>query len=223
MSQWLSYVRLVVERLGDLCDTYQVMNEPNNPLYSFFPADRQGAAISAAAEIIRARVPGARIVVNVLMDWGGWRDAVSRYLLSAGPAIDVIGIDHYPGTWTFSDESDWDGFITLAHEAANPSPDSMWRHTRLALIETGFATNGVWLRGDMDQAAYFETVANTIRQVDGLQPQGLLSHIGIYELVDKDSGAILDPEAHFGLLTSRFTRKSSFATVAALFDTFAAL
>lgn len=217
MERWFSYVDLVAERFGDLCDTYQVMNEPNNPIYRFFPSNRQGAAITAAADAIHAHTPGAQILVNILMDLGNWRESMSHLLDVVGGAVDVIGIDHYPGTWTLSDKADWGGFITLAHEVANATPDSHWRHVRLALIETGFATNAPWFRTAISQARYLDEVRRIVSQVDTLQPGGLLSHIGIYELVDLNSNAILDPEAHFGLITSHLTRKAGFSSVASFF------
>ncbi len=217
MQRWLAYVHLVVQRFGDLCDAYQVMNEPNNPVYSFFPTERQGAAITSAAQVIHAQVPHALIVVNVLMDLMNWRDTITQLLRAAGPAIDVIGVDHYPGTWTFSDEADWSGFTALAQEVANATDTSMWRHTKLALIETGFATNSAWLRNEVSQSAYFDEVVRIVHQVDAFRPGGLLSHVGVYELVDMKSDAILDPESHFGVLTSQLTRKTSFESVARLF------
>ena len=217
MDYWQAYVALVAERFGDVCDSYQVMNEPNNPRYRFFPPNHQGAAITVAADAIHAHAPGAQIIVNMLMDLSNWRDFMRQLLNAAGRAIDAIGIDHYPGTWTLSDTTDWVGFIALAHEVANAGPDSPWRDVRLALIETGFATNAPWLRTDSSQARYFDEVNRIISQVDALRPGGLLSHVGIYELVDLNSNAILDPEGHFGLLTSSLARKeASFSAVARL-------
>ncbi len=217
MDHWRAYVTLVAERFGELCDSYQVMNEPNNPRYRFFPPSQQGAAIRAAADALHAHAPSAQVLVNVLLDLNNWRDCITQLLQSAGQAIDVIGIDHYPGTWTLSDITDWVGFNTLAQEVARAAPDSPWRHVRLALIETGYATNEPLVRTSSRQARYFDEVRRIISQADTLRPEGLISHIGVYELVDLNSHAILDPEGHFGLLTSDLKRKeASFSAAARL-------
>lgn len=217
MDRWRAYVSLVAERFGELCDSYQVMNEPNNPRYRFFQPSHQGAAIIAAADAIHTHAPNAQIVVNILMDLNNWRDCIHQLLESAGHAIDVIGIDHYPGTWTLTDTTDWTGFLALAHEVAHAAPTSPWRRVRLALIETGFATNEPLVRTPGQQARYFDEAQRIVAQVDALRPEGLLSHIGVYELVDLNSHAILDPEGHFGLLTSDLARKeASFSAAAQL-------
>lgn len=215
LARWEAYIDLVATRLGDLCELYQPMNEPNNPVYSFFPPDRQPAAIRVAAERIHAHAPTARVMINVLMDLWNWRDRVDALLQAAGEHIDIIGIDHYPGTWTFSDGADWDALITLARSAA--TRQGPWATTSLALAETGYATNAAWLRDDARQVEYFQRFIQIAQTVDTVSPGTALSLIGVYELIDMDTHALLDPERHFGLLTSDHSRKPAFARISQFF------
>src|ERR1035438_2903326 len=37
LSAWATYVETIARRTGELCKIFQVLNEPNNPVYRFFP------------------------------------------------------------------------------------------------------------------------------------------------------------------------------------------
>jgi len=143
-----------------------------------------------------------------------WKDAIESLLHTAGAWIDVIALDHYPGTWTFSDSSDWEGIISLQQEIKSSSAASPWRGHSLALLETGYATNIPWFRDESAQADYYRQFGAILKQLDSEQHGVPLALVGFYELCDMDSHAPVDPEAHFGLISSdTLQRKSAFATV----------
>ena len=210
MEAWLKFVENVVAELGQYCGFYQFMNEPNSPVYSFFPRSEAPRAVEAGAALIKARYPAADVAINICMDVWGWRGYLTGLLMESGSAVAVVGLDHYPGTWTIGRQNRWRDVYHIAECIKSAMPGSVWFKRRLAVMETGFATN-TWLRGEERQAQYFADLANVVtslRQAYGMEPM-----IGIYELCDSDSCAFLDPEAHFGLLTSDLKAKRAFSTV----------
>ncbi len=42
---WDRFVEVVVSELGDQCNGYQLMNEPNNPIYGFFSREDTASAL----------------------------------------------------------------------------------------------------------------------------------------------------------------------------------
>ncbi len=216
LKSWNYYIEQVVMHLGDLCEYYQVLNEPNNPVYSIFSQQQNGAAISSAATIIRKQVPQAQIIVNFLMELWGWKEFIEDVLHAAGNSIDIIGLDHYPDTWAFSWQSNWDAVTDLLTEIKSGGHQSIWHNRTLAILETGYATNVAWLRDDSEQVQYFQHFSQALRTFDPSDSPSL-ALVGFYELCDADSSAFLDPEAHFGLLRSgSLERKPAFSEVSQL-------
>jgi hypothetical protein len=88
----------------------------------------------------------------------------------------------------------------------------------MAIIETGYATNLQPWRSEQQQANYFRTLENAIIRLDARIGRDGLALVGIHELSDGDIHAFLDPEAHFGLLTSdTLRRKAAFDVVGRIF------
>src|SRR5713226_2710643 len=93
---WNRFVEVVVSELGEWCDGYQLMNEPNNPIYGFFSLEDTADALRQGALIIRAATtPTTVVAINVCMDVWGWRSYLDELLNRAGTAVDVVGLDHY--------------------------------------------------------------------------------------------------------------------------------
>jgi hypothetical protein len=210
MTAWSRFVEVVVKELGGYCQSYQLMNEPNNPAYSFFSKADVPLAIAGAARLIKTHYPAAEIAVNVSMDIWGWRGYLEDLLSASGNSVDIVGLDHYPGTWTIGCQARWNDVCKLAkliHSAPQGSP---WFKRRLGIMETGFSTNTLG-RGELEQARYFaglRDVAASLRIMSGT-----FAFLGAYELCDEDSNAHIDPEAHFGLLNSHLEPKKAFSTV----------
>ncbi len=71
-----------------------------------------------------------------------------------------------------------------------------------AVLETGYSTNFPIGRTTKAQAGYFQGSEKVLTRLDAeTAPNGLV-WLGVHELCDEDTKALLDPEAHFGLLTS---------------------
>lgn len=216
LEAWGRFVRLVVSELGTFCSGYQLMNEPNGPVYGFFSLRDCATAIVEGASIVHSADSAAIVAINISMDIWGWRQYLSDILLSSGLAIDLIGLDHYPGTWTVGRSDRWAAVAEISDAIASATPGSLWFGRRLAIMETGYSTN-VFFRDDREQSHYFKGVQEIIARLNSRPPRRL-SLCGIYELCDGNSEAWLDPEAHFGIMTSDLKPKAAFATVAQLVE-----
>jgi hypothetical protein len=216
LEAWRRFVRLVASELGTFCGGYQLMNEPNGPIYGFLSFEDCAQAIVEGASIIHVADPEATVAINISMEIWGWRQYLSDLLHSSGPAIDLIGLDHYPGTWTIGRSERWVAIESISNMIAAAEPGSSWFGRRLAIMETGYSTN-TFLRDDGEQSRYFRNIQEFIAQLDSRRTRKL-TLCGIYELCDGDSKAGLDPEAHFGIMTSDLRPKSAFATVAELVE-----
>ena len=175
----------------------------------FSPNDLPNAVVTAA-RCIKTQVPGAQIVVNFLIDLPGWRSKAERLLAATGTSIDVVGIDHYPGTWTVGSDKSWKAGVQALSEINLDLPGSVWSGRRLAIMETGYASNLSWLRGPGGQERFFLSLERALPRLQGLRSPP--SFVGFYEICDRNSGVLLDPEAQFGILEDDcLTRKPAFA------------
>lgn len=210
LQRWQLFVEQVILNLGDLCKMYQVVNEPNNPVYGMFDAETLPQAVVVASRLIKGRVNGAKVVVNFLVDIPYWRSKAERLLSQTGTSIDIVGIDHYPGTWTIGPRRSWAAGIRMLSEIDPASPGTAWYGRELAIAETGYASNLPGLRGPDQQQHFFLDLERRLRRLG--TSRGALAFVGFYELCDSDSRAFLNPEAHFGLLEDDcVTRKPAFA------------
>ena len=210
MDIWSRFVAACARELGPYCSGYQLMNEPNNPVFAFFDRRNVAEAIARGAEAIRSYQPHASISVNICMEIWAWRSYLENLLSGSGRSVDIVGLDHYPHTWTVGWQENWREVNKIGAAIKGASPDSIWFNRRIAIMETGFATN-TWLRGEREQSRYFEglaKVANDLREA-----AGEVEFIGLHELCDWDSSALLDPEAHFGIMTSDLVPKLAFSAV----------
>ncbi|MGE0868075.1 MAG: family 1 glycosylhydrolase [Kofleriaceae bacterium] len=114
-----AYSEKVAAKIGDLITYYQLWNEPNN--FLDLPNGETDIQLfrEAKAGVVRGRTTiGAqqpfRTAVNVLVDghdgyWYDWEGDIRYYMNNgARDVIDIITIDHYPGTWSVGD---WGGNI----------------------------------------------------------------------------------------------------------------
>jgi hypothetical protein len=211
LESWGRFVETVADELGAWCSAYQLLNEPNNPVYSFFALHEAGPALIRGASIIHDADPSAQVVVNISMDIWGWSKYLQSLLQISGSSIDIIGLDHYPGTWTVGFHDRWAEVIQLADAIVSASPGSPWFKRRLAILETGFSTNAPH-RAYRQQSEYLERVGSVARQLKGKLGESSIL-LGIYELCDGDTSAWLDPEAHFGVMTSDLLVKGAYPTL----------
>ncbi len=214
---WRRYVEAVTIQVGDLCSTYQVLNEPNNPIYRIFPDDQLFSAISTASRIIKARTPEATVIVNFLGGIPGWRQKVGK-IVTLAQGIDIIGLDYFPGTWTISFWSDRQQMQAFLRDIDSLLADIKLGPSRVAIIETGYSSNLPFLRTDRHQAEYFDVLREVFAEYFNRRTGDVVSLFGVYELCDACTARPLDPEAHFGILRSdNLARKPAFDTVRRLF------
>jgi beta-glucosidase/6-phospho-beta-glucosidase/beta-galactosidase len=220
LAAWNRYVDEVALRVGRLCNIYQLFNEPNNPVYRIFPTKTTPAAILTASEVIRRHNAEAQIVINILAGLWGWQSNLEEILQESGSAIDIVGFDYYPGTWTVSsgsDTSNWNRLVDLIAKSGETGASTL-QNGRVAIIETGYATNLQRWRGEQEQVKYFKSLESAIKHLDTLVGRDRVALVGIHELTDNDTNTFLDPEAHFGLLTSgTLDRKAAFDVVRQIF------
>jgi hypothetical protein len=209
---WEIYVQQVVDCFGHVCQSYQVLNELNNPLYRIFRSTEIPTALLSTAAIIRGKIPQAKVIVNVIAGVLPWRRYTQSLLHSCAAAIDVLGLDYYPGTWTFAGSTDWsdiEDFIRIVNDST----------CEPAILETGYASNIPFFRTPQQQANYFLAWKTIVPRLEAICRSRKLAYVGIYELCDADSSAWLDPEAHFGLLDSRtLAPKPAFREIQHLFS-----
>jgi hypothetical protein len=219
LAEWRHYVEIVMEHFGDLCESYQVMNEINNPVYRFVGRRNVPDAIRSAADIIRRRVPKAQISINVLCDLWHWRQELGWYLGELPGVIDIIGLDFYPDTWAISWRNPWstlDQDLRDLIRGANAGT-----HPRVAIMETGYSTNIPYIRGEQQQASFYRRLTELLRKADTLGQGRSLAFIALYELCDDGTNAPVDPEAHFGIVMMQpWRRKLAFNEVKRLCESF---
>jgi hypothetical protein len=217
-TAWKMYVHQVVDRFGHVCQSYQVLNELNNPVYEIFPSGEIASVVTSTAKIIHGQIPKAKVIVNFLAGVFSWREDAERFLRECISDIDVLGLDYYPGTWAFANSDDWVEIEDFIRDINSTFQDKIPYILELAILETGYASNIPHLRGSLKQAIYFRDWKKVVPKLERVCRSGKLAYIGVYELCDARSSAWLNPEAHFGLLDSRtLYRKAAFDEVKQLF------
>ena len=201
----------VVKSLGGNCRNFQLLNELNNPVFGFFPGEAIPSALRTAATVIRRDVPDARLSINFLGDIWPWQNQLQELLSSASEAIDVVGIDTYPGTWSIGISSE-NRELSAHPQTLRALSPALRSDQAVAIAETGYSTNIPFIRDEADQLKYFLKLRKSVGELRRLE------FVGIYELTDENSNVKLDPEPNFGLLDSRLRRKSAFGEVQRLFS-----
>jgi len=142
-DDWIGLCRFVAQNWGGSIRYFQVLNEENHVYHQKIRVDEQCPAIKDAHDAISSASPGSEIIVNVhtsVPSWESWKSRLARWLRDAGEAIDVVAIDHYPGTYTFfTGPGDWAALDQLMEICkAN--------RKKGAIMETGFSS---WAKNDL--------------------------------------------------------------------------
>jgi hypothetical protein len=202
---WLEYedyVRCVLRIVSREVDTYQLWNEPNH-IIDPIDAEDDWQLIARAGQLVRDLDPTARTSVNAMANLSGWEQAIDDWVTNAGAFIDVIGVDHYPGTWACCTAADWGPFEILL--ARINTPGDLWFGKQGALMETGFSSWAWPFADERDQAAWIAEAMPEIRlRIDA--SGGQIAFCNFYQLIDVDTGG-WGQEAHFGIVHSDGTPK----------------
>ena len=213
--RWREFAAFIASRYGSDIDYYQLLNEENHPTHgsalahtheeevrAFYEAYQgllQGTGLTAAAH-----KSGFKTIANLWADLGGgdWNTIFRDILNDAWgrDSIDIVAIDHYPGTWCCgSNYRDWAVLDTLGQIARDYGKE-------MAVMETGFSTYR-WPDHDQDDQ---ETWVNSALDEVLLKrdthnrdyPLNFFLLVSWYEHVDACSSCGAWVENHFGILTS---------------------
>ncbi len=211
LKAWNLYLQTVVSKFGDMCNSYQLMNEINSPVFRFVHRSQIVKTLASGAAEIRKLLPDAQLSVNIIAGLPRWRQELSRYRRELRLIVDVVAIDFYPGTWSVAILDPWREIeATLAESCRKSDPEL----PRMAIAETGYATNLPIVRADRQQEQYFRRLRSMLQRVEGTRAANPLAFIMLYEICDENSSMPVDPEAHFGILGSQgFRRKQSFTEI----------
>ncbi len=220
-AEWREFAAFIASRYGQDVQYYQLLNEENHFSHSLFDHEHQYGEPRAFYEAYLGLEEGTGLVsfthksrfktiVNAFADPGGDEfNAWFRDILNDpwGPiSIDVVAIDHYPGTWCCgSNYRDWAALDTLLAIARDFGKE-------LGVLETGFTSYGPNPLGNpqhfqTDQEAFVDQAMdqvlvkrNSFASTDPLNAFLLLSY---YEFIDlcSDCGGWPLTENHFGILT----------------------
>jgi len=167
--QYAKVVASVLRRLEyepwNLVAYYQLGNEQNH-FIDPVPDQFDAAFIEALGRGVNDGDPGRYKIVNAFANWPGWDSALKSWLGSAGGFIDIVAIDHYPGTWsgdplTSSSWGDWtplDKLISIANSYGKTP----------VIMETGYPSEAYPLnipgniRNENMQAQYINTAFSEI-------------------------------------------------------------
>jgi len=136
-----------------------------------------------------------------------WPYSIVYYLLTAGDCIDIVGIDHYPGTWSMESYNSWYQLDMLFNITD-------YYGKKAAVMEAGYATGPWWwrfpdgLHTQDKQKHFINTAIPTIRILTKLYTKDLV-FVGWYELTDEENPSIpwLLPEKYFGILRADLSPK----------------
>jgi hypothetical protein len=229
-AEFGEYAAAVGETVGDLVADVQLWNEPNHIVdvpdgdadVCLFLEGRRGL------ELGRQRAGAGdgplRTYINLLVDGHdapigpSWQTDVDFYMeRGAGSAIDVIGIDHYPGTWAIGD---WGGNILDRLFALG------LRHGKeVAILETGFSTAGCILPLNTEPAevGWIDSQLPRIRAKasDPAVHRGVrLVLANWFKLDDRPATDCWDLEDNFGVVRQDRTRKPAFDALRAAIAAF---
>jgi len=195
---WLRYDQYVTKALTPVAANLkhvQLWNEPNHVIDPI-AAEDDWRLFTQGAAIARKLAPGVTTYANVMGNLAGWQDAVADWLAKADDAIDVIGFDHYPGTWACCSNTDWaplDEFVTLL----NGHPG--------AVIETGFSSWAAVVADQESQRDWINASLPVLR--DRISAAGdAIVLAGYYQLIDVDTDGV-GQESHFGIMHTDLTPK----------------
>ncbi len=134
-----------------------------------------------------------KTIVNAFADWSDWRswDYWLEYWLDrVGNCIDVIAIDHYPGTWSDQPYNHWNELDTLFNIADQHGKQA-------AVMETGFSTYSDLVgHGEDEQRNFINSALPAIRQK---AQRHYLAFVTWYELVDEPWQSPVTVEWYFGI------------------------
>ena len=232
---WETYLQHAIQIIGNSTVLgWQLWNEMNHVPSGWINGDARSVCkiFSMAGEVIRTSGSNVTRYVNAMADdivkidhMIPWEQAVSGWLTCAGDAIDGIGIDHYPGTWSVVkplDYKNWSPLQMLLTRVNNKS--DLWYGKIPAVLETGFSSWSTLVASEQNQARWcnvsLQAVFDVAYDSEHLKNETYrtLSLVNMYQLIDQakkgGSGVTPPEELHFGVIRSDWSKKEGFGVLA---------
>lgn len=150
LELWKDYCEKVAEEFGNSITYYQILNEENHLIRSQITFPLESVVFQYAYEGLKAgECPDVldsehtnhfKTIVNVLTTMPDWEYSLNTWCSAAGDYIDVVAIDHYPGTWYTS--MDWSPLARLSAKINDPNDPCYGKEG--AIMETGYSS---WFPG----------------------------------------------------------------------------
>lgn len=224
-----AYATEVAKLAGARVRYYQLWNEPNH-VTDFVDGDGdvqlfQRGRAGIAAGLRAAGVPNheTKTMINLLVDGHdapigpSWMGDVDFYMQRGGAsAVDVIGIDHYPGTWAIGD---WGGNILDRLGVLGRRYGK-----EVAVLETGLSTTPCtmpWNTEDAQAKWIGEQLGRIRTKTRALEASGVkMTMLNWFKLEDRETTDCFDPEDHFGVVSTDRSKKAGFGALKRAIATF---
>lgn len=206
-QEFLEYSKYISSQVADYVYYYQIWNEANHPINeTHIPKENDWVVMWYGGKGVKEGDPTSLRLVNVYCDVGGgsdWGFDTVRYwfdhLANYEDVIDMVGIDHYPGTWDLpGDGSNWAPLDSLFSFMQDYNKKG-------CICETGFSTWCWWQADEHDQENWVHIALPVISNKVKGNSDFLLCNW--YELQDKDSNGGGWVEYHFGIYHTDWTKK----------------
>ncbi len=202
---WTDFCSRIAYSFGDKVKYYQLGNEPNGgpPFFAYdFIKDEDDYLTAYYGKYgleSYDKDESFKTMVNINCNWIGWEDWLTKYMINAKDYIDIVGIDHYPGTNSVAFFDDWGPLVSLLKRINDPSDPCYGKQG--AVMETGYST---WAWGsESTQSEWINKVLPAVKNIlinNSSKPYGIV-FANFYELFDEDyNKSLWPPEAHFGIL-----------------------
>jgi len=209
--EWKQYCKKVAYHLRDKVFYYQMSNEANfdlvDPIMWFDDPNQFVYCEAGIAEAEGERGTRYKTMINVYSSdtyAPNWRSDLEDWMGTEATrsSIDIIGIDHYPSTWTFSSADDWQALDDLLIYMTRYGKQG-------AIFETGFSSFFEWVNhSEEDQKIWINYALPIIKEKVKGRTDFLLANF--YELYDSAALMPLPQEGFFGILNDTGNHKAGY-------------
>ena len=226
---WREYCEKMAREFGRDVYYYQILNEENGVFTSNdkIKRDDEPSVFATAYQALRKYDNNFKTIVNVLTDYAVSGDIarLKYWCNNAGQYIDVLAIDHYPGTWggplgwenymgTWEVVSDWNILDDLMSICVEYNKEG-------AIMETGFSTfdsedHTEKKHTEDDQEIFVNYALPVIRDKvlahNTAHPNSRIILACWYELRNAKDGEYVNDnkENNFGILYNDWTKKMAY-------------
>jgi len=213
-EEFEEYCAEVARRYGTRVHYYQIWNEADNFLdFVSLPDDWRLFAGGRAG--LESRDADFETYANLTsLPWSEW--ALDDWMRRAPGAIDIVGVDYYPGTWAMTPYEDWTPLRRVLDKTTDPDDPAYGK--KVAVQETGFSTWLCFWHNEKDQRNWINASLPALRTIVSVHnarfPNKVVSCTW-YELRDMDTSGGWWLEYHFGILRSDWSKKPGFGDLRA--------